>query len=433
MRRPLPKRSRLAELTEPDSFWWATGIEDTFITAPHTRTGRTLDEYELTGHYDRWRHDLGLMAGLGVGAARYGVPWHRIQPEPNRWEWQHADEPLERLLELGIAPQVDLVHYGLPAWMERAYLDPDYPARVAEYAGRLAERFRGRIHWYTPLNEPRITAWYCGRLGWWPPHERSWKGFLRVLAAVAAGVQATVAALRAVDPDIVAYHVDATDLYETAEPSLQDEAERRRHLVFLGLDLVAGRVDGSHPLYGWLRDVLGEAVLRRLSDGGTAPDVIGLNLYPMFTRKRLLRDRRGLLRVAMPYSENGLVEAVARAYHDHFGVPMMLSEIATAGSEARRLRWLARSLAAVRTLRAEGTPVTGYTWWPMLALVAWSWRQGRQPVGKHLVQMGLWDLDAELNRRPTAMVEAYRDVVAAGVAQVGALRAARPVADRGVM
>lgn len=424
MRRPLPSRSHLAELTAPEAFWWATGIEDTFITAPHARTGRTLDEYELTGHYDRWRQDLDLMAGLGVGAARYGVPWHRIQPEPNRWEWQHADEPLERLLKLGITPQVDLVHYGLPAWMERAYLDPDYPARVAEYAGRLAERFRGRIHWYTPLNEPRITAWYCGRLGWWPPHERSWKGFLRVLAAVAAGTQATVAALRAVDSDIVAYHVDATDLYETAEPSLDGEAERRRHLVFLGLDLVAGRVDETHPLHGWLQGELGGAVLRRLSDGATPPDVIGLNLYPMFTRKRLLRDRRGFLRIAMPYSEHGLVEAVARSYHEHFGVPLMLSEIATAGPEARRLRWLARSLAAVRTLREEGTPVTGYTWWPMLALVAWSWRQGRRPVAKHLVQMGLWDLDAELNRRPTAMVEAYRDVVAAGVAQVGALRTA---------
>jgi beta-glucosidase/6-phospho-beta-glucosidase/beta-galactosidase len=433
MSRSLPRRSHLAELTAPGSFWWATGIEDTFITAPHAVTGRTLDEYELTGHYDRWRHDLGLMAGLGVGAARYGVPWHRIQPERNRWEWQHADEPLERLLELGISPQVDLVHYGLPGWMERAYLDPDYPSHVAEYAARLAERFRGRIHWYTPLNEPRITAWYCGRLGWWPPHERSWKGFLRVLAAVAAGVQSTVAALRAVDPEIVAYHVDATDLYETNDPSLEAEAERRRHIVFLGLDLVAGRVGEAHPLHGWLREDLGEVALRRLADHATPPDVIGLNLYPMFTRKRLLRDRRGQLRFAMPYSEHGLVEAVARAYHDHFGVPMMISEIATAGPEARRLRWLDHSLAAVKVLREEGTPVTGYTWWPMLALVAWAWRQGRRPVDKHLVQMGLWDLDAELNRRPTALVDAYRTAVSAGTASVGALRGAHFGAARGVM
>jgi hypothetical protein len=37
--------------------------------------------------------------------------------------------------------------------------------------------------------------------------------------------------------------------------------------------------------------------------------------------------------------------------------------------------------------------------------------------------MGLWDLDAELNRRPTALVEAYRDLAAGGTAAIGSLRA----------
>jgi hypothetical protein len=69
----LPTRAQLAQLERPDAFWWATGIEDTFITAPHPSTGRTLDEYELTDHYRRWPADPALMAGLGVGCARYGV------------------------------------------------------------------------------------------------------------------------------------------------------------------------------------------------------------------------------------------------------------------------------------------------------------------------------------------------------------------------
>ena len=314
---PLPRRSNLSALTGPDAFWWATGIEDTFITAPHPVTGRTLDEYELTGHYARWRDDLGLMSSLGISAARYGVPWHRIQPERNRWEWQHADEPLERLLELGIAPQVDLVHYGLPGWIEGAFLDPDYPSHVAEYAARLAERFRGRIHWYTPLNEPRITAWYCGRLGWWPPHERSWNGFLRVLTAVAAGIQSTVAALRSVDSDIVAYHVDATDLYEASDPSLDGEAEHRRNIVFLGLDLVAGRVGEGHPLHGWLRAHLDDdaqldkAAARRPSRRTSSAST--------FTRcspaSGCCATGGASCASRMPYTEEGLVEAVARAYH----------------------------------------------------------------------------------------------------------------------
>jgi beta-glucosidase/6-phospho-beta-glucosidase/beta-galactosidase len=406
-------RSRLGELTRPESFWWATGIEDTFITAPHPVTGRTLDEYDLTDHYRRWRGDLDLMASLGVTAARYGVPWHRIESQPGRFDWRHADEPLERLLELGIAPQVDLVHYGLPAWLEGAYLNPDYPARVADYAARLAERFRGRIHWYTPLNEPRITAWYCGRLGWWPPYRSGWRGFVAVLLAVVEGIQATCKALRDVDPEIVAYHVDATDLYETADPSLEDEAELRRHLVVLGLDLVAGRVDDRHPLFGWLRELgADEQRLAGFIDRRERPEVVGLNLYPLFTRKLLSRGGRGRLRIRMPYTEAGLIEGVVWRYYAHFGVPMMIAETATSGSAARRLRWLETSLGEVRRLREAGVPLVGYTWWPMFALVAWAWRQGRRDVAEHMLQMGLWNLDRNLDRVATPVAEAYRAAIA---------------------
>ena len=39
------KRSELNQMLDPEYFFWATGIEDTFITAPHAVTGRTLDVF----------------------------------------------------------------------------------------------------------------------------------------------------------------------------------------------------------------------------------------------------------------------------------------------------------------------------------------------------------------------------------------------------
>ena len=418
----LPTASQLSRLTAPDAFWWATGIEDTFITAPHPRTGRTLDEYELTDHYRRWRSDLALMAALGVPAARYGVPWHRIQPSRGKWDWRHADEPLSRMLDLGISPQVDLVHYGLPGWIEGAYFNPDYPQLVAEFAGRLADRFKGRIHWYTPLNEPRVTAWYCGRLGWWPPYARSWRGFVAVMLALAAGIQATARRLKEVDPEIVLYHVDATDLYESDDPALQDEVQRRQHIVYLALDLVAGRVTDGHPLRHWLTTQDADSArLDALARQGAILEVIGLNLYPLFSRKRLTRDRSGRLRIRMPYTEAGLIDRIARGYFDRYGMPMMVSEAATSGSVARRSRWLETSVASLARLRGEGVPVVGYTWWPMFALVTWAWRQGNRSVDQHLLQLGLWDLDETLERIRTPVVDAYRSLIAAGSQRVGCL------------
>jgi beta-glucosidase/6-phospho-beta-glucosidase/beta-galactosidase len=413
-------------LTNSDAFWWSTGIEDTFITAPHPVTGRTLDEYELTGHYERWRDDLGLVAELGVPCARYGVPWHRIQPERSVWDWTFPDEALGRLLELGVDPQVDLVHYGLPAWIENAFLHPDYPKFVAEYAARLAERFKGRITWYTPLNEPRITGWYCGRLGWWPPFRRSWSGFVALMLAIARGMVETVKALESVDPEIVPYFVDATDLFDTDEPEFQDEAKQRQEIVFLALDLVSGRIDETHPLWRWLlKHGAREDELNWFLDNAVEVPVIGMNLYPMFTQKKLLRDAGGRFRIRMPYADADLITRLGRLYYERYRVPLMISETASIGSLRRRLDWLDRSVAATRELREEGVPLVGYTWWPMFALVTWAYRQGRRPVAEHLAQMGLWDIVPDeadpLRRVRTSAVDSYRQLVAGGVNAVGKL------------
>lgn len=404
---------------------WATGIEDTFITAPWPATGRTLDEYELTGHYERWREDIDLIAQLGVTTARYGIPWHHIQPEAGRWDWDFADKTLEYLLERGIEPIVDLVHYGLPPWIEGAYLDPDYPELVAEYARRVAERFKGRVFWYTPLNEPRITAWYCGRLGWWPPFRRGWRGFVAVMLAIARGIVRTVEALSAVDAEIVIAHVDATDLYAAATPDLAAEAAQRQEIVFLALDLISGRVTRDHALLRFLLAYgAGEEELDWFKRHAVDLPLIGMNLYPMFTQKILRRDRQGRLRIDKPYASGDLVAALGRLYHRRYGAPIFVSETASMGSVRRRQDWLDDSLTAVRVLRSEGVPLIGYTWWPMFDLVAWAYRQGRRSPADYLGRMGLWDLDPRnLDRTETPLVRSYRSTVARGVEGVGLLRA----------
>jgi beta-glucosidase len=438
MNRQLPTRSQLVQLTGPDAFWWSTGIEDTFITAPHPATGRTLDEYELTGHYERWRDDLDLVAELGVPCVRYGVPWHRVQPEPTTWDWTFVDATLERLLELGVSPQVDLVHYGLPSWIDGAFLHPDYPKLVSDYAARLAERFRGRITWYTPLNEPRITAWYCGRLGWWPPFRRSWPGFVTLMLAIAMGIVETVRALEGVDPDIVPYLVDATDHFDTDESEFEEEARRRQEIVFLALDLVSGRIDERHPLWAWLlKNGARDADLAYFLANAIHPSVIGMNLYPMFTQKKLLRDAGNRFRIRMPYAAGDLITRLGRLYYERYGVPLMISETASMGSLRRRLAWLEESVAASRQLRSEGIPLVGYTWWPVFALVTWAYRQGRRPVTDHLAQMGLWDIVPDsadpLRRVRTPAVDAYRELVRSGAEAVGSLRDRPNLADAAML
>jgi beta-glucosidase len=417
-------RSRLDVLREPDTFHWLAGIEDTFITAASPKTGRTLDEYELTDHYTRWRSDIELFAQLGLRRVRYGIPWHRINPARAEWDFSCADGPLERLLELGIQPIVDLVHYGLPPWIQGAYLHPQFPEFMAEYASRVAERYRGRIHLYTPLNEPRVTAWYCGKLGWWPPARRGWRGFVSVMLAVCRGIVRSVEAMRAVDSEIVHAHVDATDLYEATAIDLQCEAARRQELVFLALDLITGCVRPGHALYSWLLATGVRAEdLAWFESRAVELDVIGINLYPLFSEKQLVRTS-GRLRIRMRYANAEIIERLADLYWRRYRRPIFISETASEGSVRKRLAWLEDSVAAVRRVRSQGIPLIGYTWWPLFALVTWGYREGRRSPAAYLKQMGLWDLQPAaggLERVPTPLVERYREIVAGGASCVGPL------------
>ena len=150
-----------------------------------------------------------------------------------------------------------------------------------------------------------------------------------------------------------------------------------------------------------------------------------MNLYPMFTQKKLLRDAGGRFRIRMPYAGADLITRLGRLYYERYRVPLMISETASIGSLRRRLDWLDRSVAATRELREEGVPLVGYTWWPMFALVTWAYRQGRRPVTEHLAQMGLWDIVPDeadpLRRVRTSAVDSYQHLVRGGVNAVGKL------------
>jgi hypothetical protein len=240
---------------------------------------------------------------------------------------------------------------------------------------------------------------------------------------VSRGTAATDRRLREVDPEIVSVHVDATDVYISPDPTLQDEVRLRQQIGFLPLDLAGGRVNEEHPLWSWvLRHGAAEKDLRWLLEWGTTPDMIGLNMYPMFSQKRLVRSPRGL-RIQMPYGDGEMVERLIDLYWNHFGRPMMISETAARGPVHRRRRWLDQSIAAIRRVRARGVPLVGYTWWPMFALVAWAYRQSNREIAQYLEQMGLWDLaaDGSLDRRETPLVRAYQELTAGGTAAVGPL------------
>ncbi|MDQ3694699.1 MAG: family 1 glycosylhydrolase [Chloroflexota bacterium] len=437
-------RSR-SPLLHLDGFVWAVGIEDTIIGRP-LPGGGVLDEYALTQHDRFWRADLDRAASLGVRAIRYGIPWHRVNPAPGRFDWAWADEVLTYAVrERGLLLIADLVHYGTPPWLEDAFVDPAFPRALAGYAGAFASRYASLINHYTPLNEPLVTASFCGERGIWPPYLEGSDGWLRVVFGAVSGIRAAIAAIRQADPNAVIVHVEAAKLLRPAGADLDGSLAIARERAFLPTDLLLGRVEGAHPLAAWLSAAgVSDTELQQVQAGPVAIDLIGINYYPELSVRELVAHEGRWIEVTVDGWDTGLIEVI-EAYWDRYGLPVLVGETSTEGDEQRQVAWLDASAAALGRLRAGGVPVRGYTWWPLFDFVDWSHASGGRPIeefwvrvngpngsstvapvyppgrpgdpiGAFLRRMGAWRLEPDpegtLHRVETAVVDRMRALTA---------------------
>lgn len=418
---------------------FAVGFEDTAIGVPLRGGGKALDEYELTGHIEQWRQDLARASATGATAIRYGLPWYRINPAPGVFEWEWADAVIGHLAgETGMEIILDLVHYGTPAWLEGSFADPGYPAAVVRYAGEVASRFRGQVRAYTPLNEPLVTASFCGMRGIWPSYLSGDRGWATVVTAVATGVQATVRAIRDADKDAEIVHVEAVQAYQTADASLIGELHQWERRCELPTQLILGQLSEDDPMWSWLeRQGVSGKVLRRLASDGVIPDVIGLNYYPELSCRELARLDGEVVHVACDGGMQRL-EQVLRHWHDRYGYPLMITETGVEGDADTKKAWLDELVRGLHQLRRDGIPVLGLTWWPIVDFVDWGWAAGGMvveefyrrdgpggkprpvepageaggPVTPFLRRMGMYRLDLDgngrLEREPTGLVEHFR-------------------------
>ncbi len=387
---------------EAGSFTWLTGIEDTCVYPAAHYGMPPLDEFALTGHDEHWRDDLRWARDLGCTGIRYGAAWPRTHPAPGRFAWEWLDERLEFAQQLGLTVIADLVHYGTPTWLDRSFADPRYPDVVAEFAGEFAARYRGVVDAITPLNEPVTTASFAGLRGVWPPALTGWDGWTTVTTQLALGMSRSIAAIRSANPDATIVHVEASALYEAAGgvSDATELAEHRQHLervAIIPTELLLGRVRAEDELGRWLlAHGADPAALDELAARPTRIDILGVNYYPDLTPRALHVLDGEIHQQAVNRDAAGL-ERVLRDAEARWGLPMMITETSIEGTEQVRADWVASSTAAVGRLRDEGMDLRGYTWWPLVDFVDWSWAAGGRNVEEFAVDA---DVIAERTSSP---------------------------------
>ena len=397
-------------------FTWATGIEDTFI--PQARPGlRALDEYELTQHYQLWRDDFDLVAETGVKALRWGIPWYRVQPAPDQWDWAWTDQALDYLVNVkGITPILDLMHYGTPLWLDNSFINSSYPQHVAEYAYAVVARYKTLVRYYTPLNEPMVNAHMCGGKAEWPPYLSGDDGYVKLTLALAKGIILTTQAIKAEQADAVTVQVEALWHTFTREESLQARVAHDNARQFLCFDLTTGRVGDNYVLLNYLcQHGATEADLDWFRAHGVTFDVFGANFYP-WSYGELKQRRDGSPHYVTGGTSGDTLAVVLRETYERYQMPILVTETSANADLAGRARWMDETLESVCALRSKGLPILGYTWFPLFSMIGWAYRKGRRPLKDYLIHLGLYDsaFDAKgfLRRRKTSLVKRYQQHMA---------------------
>lgn len=397
---------------------WA-GIECTV-----NRVGdQYFDQLAQNGHATRLE-DLDLFAELGVSAIRYPVLWERIAPEGlDRADWSWASERLERLRELGIRPIVGLVHHGSGP-RHTSLIDPGFPEKLAQFAHAVAERYPW-VTYYTPVNEPLTTARFSGLYGHWYPHGRDGLTFARALLTQCHAIKRSMWAIRQVNPD--AQLVQTEDLGKIfSTPLLAYQAEFENERRWLSVDLLCGRVNRDHLMWGYLRSLgISEGELELFLEAPCPPDIIGMNHY--LTSDRFLDERlehypasyhggNGRHRYADIEAVRVCTEGLAgprllmREAWERFGLPLAVTEVHLGCTREEQLRWLYEVWEAAKSLKCEGVDVRAVTAWSLLG--SYDWNSLLTRADGHY-ESGVFDMRSTLPR-PTALARMVNNLATGG-------------------
>ena len=355
-----------------------------------------VDQYRASGHLERLDADLADVAGLGVKVWRYGVPWRLTEPEPGVYDWTLWDRALEACRRHGLDPVIDLCHFGLPDH-HGGFCDTTWVDDFARYVDAFLARYP-EPRWFTPVNEPGITAMFSALLGMWNDRLASEGDYFVALGNV---VLANLEALARIRADRDGWWIGSEgfgcDLADADDEAGIRAATRARDLQQAVWDLHLGLAPRGGAAR--LTDVVADSIQSRIEAlvGVVPPDriIAGHDIYPVSVTAHGTRAGR-------PLSIADRVRAYedeATAWHERYQVPFWVSETSNLGLAVDQGSvWLAALTASLDTLAASGLPVRGICWYSRGDQYDWDTAL-MSPIGT-VTEVGLFD--AQRHPRPVA-------------------------------
>lgn len=344
-----------------------------------------IDQYASSGHLDRQDGDLADVASLGVRVIRYGMPWRRTEPEPGRYDWTLWDQAFAACDRHRLVPIVDLLHFGLPDHLDGGFCDPTWIEAFVRYVDAFLSRYPTPA-WFTPINEPGITAIASALFGVWNDRRTSREDYFTALGHLTLANLEAVARVR-----------DSRDGWWIGSegfgcnlvlgPDGEQAARETRAVQQLVWDLHLGL--DPRPEVADALDVIDDGILDRI-DGLAVRDghhvVAGHDIYPSGVMTHGTGDAPalGVRELASAY------DAEAREWFERYRRPFWVAETSNLGLGVERQGdWLAALVDALDAMRSDGLPVRGICWYSRGDQFDWQTMLA-EPVGA-VTEVGLFD------------------------------------------
>ena len=362
------------------------------------------------GHWEQWKEDIDVAAGLGLDTYRFSIEWARIQPTPESCDREAVNqyrEEIEYMKARGIRPLLTLHHFTNPVWFEErgAFEKPENARDFLKYVGIVVNCFGDLVSDYCTINEPNVYALmgYAGQ--GFPPGKNNLLKARRVLSVMAA---CHIRAYQKIHRMREAMGYDDTKVgfalhmrsFVAMHPLSIFESQNRRLAQYLFQDAVAAAFSTGKfrfPLWN----------LAKLPEGVWC-DYLGINYY---TRSHVVRIGDDRTRPQDPKSDYGWeiypqgLEECMREFYATCPKPVWILENGVCDEEdAYRSLFIYDHLAVIAR---SAIPVERYYHWSLLDNFEW--------LDGATKRFGLVEVDYETLRRTVKKSgRFYREIIRLG-------------------
>ena len=403
-------------------------IWDTFSSKPgKIKTGEAASV--SCNHYNLYREDVRLMAGLGLDAYRGSISWPRVLPEGrgrvNDKGLDFYSRLTDELLSAGITPYYTLFHWDLPERLQRAhkgFQSRETVGRFCDYTEAVVGKLGDRVKNWITVNEPWEYSGLGHLLGEHAPGKKSPWAFFSVMHNLLLAHGEAVPIIRSSCPGAeVGITVSITPVHpETEKP--KDVLAAGLGNEFLNHITLGPLLNGKYPerLFKRSRLFLPDIKDPDLDIISRPIDFIGINNYQRewAVYKRFIpffnfwitgtegKDRKNIIEDA-EYTEMGwevypdsISESIdmVRAYGD---IPIIITENGAAFEDRvssdglvhdeRRTSYLKNYLRKVSDSLSSGADIRGYFVWSLMD--NFEWAEGFRP------RFGIVHVDYDTGKR----------------------------------